>query len=89
MDLFDTIVSLESILTSQFRPTYLSLLTEENSPNVVVTIASKQFEDVPLEKRIDMVFRMIDSHDPNMRKWIIVQPHTTSEILDLIDHGKL
>lgn len=81
---------IESILSYNIRPTFLSVTTEpdENEEDFIhIVIAHNQFEGMTMQERIHYIFELIDREDPSIitSYTLIVEAFTNDQFTELLD----
>lgn len=88
----EQLAGLESVLVREFRPTFLSIQYEPDSkdPFVHIVISSNQFSDLPVEKRVALVYKRIFEDQANLISVlpVIVETFSSKEMVDVFEYIK-
>lgn len=88
----ERLAGLESILVREFRPTFLSIKYEPNSKDqfVHIVISCSQFSNLPVEKRVALVYKKILENRGDLISVlpVIVETFSSKEMVDVFEYIK-
>lgn len=86
------IKELEKIISTNFRPTFLSIQVNEydRSPFIHVVVSSTQFSNLSVEKRVALVFKAIVDNKEDIINIapIVVETFSSSEMVEIFEYIK-
>jgi hypothetical protein len=88
----ELITELENIIIRRFRPTFLSIHAGDTETprfiHVVVSVSS--FSEMPVDKRVVMVYKGIRDENPDLldKIPIIIETFSSTEMVDLFEYFK-
>lgn len=88
----DKLTVLKATLVREFRPTFLSIRYENDSkdPFIHVVISSNQFANMPIEKRVALVYKKIfeDTGELVSLLPVIVETFNSTEMVEIFEYIK-
>lgn len=88
----EKIAHLEAALVREFRPTFLSIQYEPDSKDqfVHVVISSTQFTNMPVEKRVALVYKKIFENTGELISVlpVIVETFNSKEMVEIFEYIK-
>lgn len=82
-----TLTTLESLLVSRFRPTFLALTMNDDGDTIQVVLSCNAFNIMPISQRVISVFNEIDKELPHLvsEYLVVLQAFNGEEIERVID----
>ena len=88
----EQIKELEKIISTKFRPTFLSIQVNEynKNPFIHIVVSSLQFSNLPVEKRVALVFKAIVDNKEDLINIapIVVETFSSSEMVEIFEYIK-
>lgn len=88
----EQLANLESLLVSEFRPTFLSIQYEPDAKDrfVHIVISSRQFSDMSVDKRVALVYKKIFENKGDLISVlpVIVEAFNSTEMADIFEYIK-
>lgn len=84
--------SIEETLLNRFRPSFLSIHAgDTDEPQFIhVVVSLREFTDMPIDKRVALVYKCIADEDPTLLDGppVIIETFSSTEMVDIFEYIK-